>query len=368
MPWKARGVVSLRAEFVKFAQQGEAMSRLCRRFGISRKTGYKWLKRAREPEGLQDRSRRPRRSPGRSASDLEARVVALRQEHPVWGGRKLRKLLEREAWSPLPAASTITGILHRHDLIWPEEMQKHRAFQRFERSRPNELWQLDFKGHVGVGTKRCHPLTLLDDHSRYALGLFACGNEQSDTVRERMKGVFRCHGLPDAILCDNGAPWGSAGGREKHTELSVWLMRQGVQILHGRAYHPQTQGKEERFHRTLKAEVLWEHFSDFQRCQKRFDGWRQEYNWVRPHDALALEVNSAREYVEEPPEPEYTMGQLVRKVDCSARISVWNRIWKIGHAFAGQRVAIEPTQIDHIWAVYFYGIQIRTLDRRSDQD
>lgn len=373
MPWKARSAVSLREEFVRLAGQGEAMAALCRRFGISRKTGYKWVSRCKAWgwEGLQDHSRRPHSSPAKSADTLEVRVVELRQRYPAWGGRKLRKLLEREDWQPLPASSTITEILHRHALIFPEESQKHQAFQRFERAQPNELWQLDFKGHVAMGSGRCHPLTMLDDHSRYAVGLFACGDERTQTVQERFRVVFRRYGLPQAILCDNGPPWGSAGGEEKHTELTVWLMQQGVRVLHGRAYHPQTQGKDERFHRTLKNEVLWDCFADLLESQKRFDQWRKEYNWVRPHEALGMDVPgtryqcSKREFVEHPQEPEYDSGQLVRKVDASARISLWNQSWKIGKPFAGHRILIEPTPIDHLWDVYFYGIKIQTLDRRS---
>ncbi len=354
------------------------ISSLCRRYEISRKTGYKWLERAAESltssRPLQDQSRRPHSSPGQTPAQIEARVVQLRQERPQWGGRKLKRVLEDSGLTTVPAPSTITGILHRNGLIKAEESEKHGAFQRFERAAPNELWQMDFKGHFAVDTGRCHPLTILDDHSRYALGVFACANERGSTVREHLVTVFRRYGLPQAILCDNGAPWGTAGADERHTELTVWMLQIGVSVLHGRPYHPQTQGKDERFHRTLKAEVLTQRFENLPRCQIRFDNWRPEYNWVRPHHALNLDVpgkhyhSSRREYTERLPVADYGgAGVEVRKVDENGSISLWGERWKIGQAFSGQRVAIEATLTENVYHVIFHGHVIKKLDRTSAQ-
>ena len=142
-------------------------------------------------------------------------------------------------------------MLRRHGLLDPAESGTHRAFVRFERPDPNDLWQMDFKGHFPAGQGRCHPLTVLDDHSRYALGLEACAGETLATVREQVTRLFRRYGLPKAILTDNGSPWGTCGGTGP-SGFEVWLMRLGVRLLHGRPYHPQTQGKDERFHRTLE--------------------------------------------------------------------------------------------------------------------
>ena len=248
MPWPLKNLLTMRQEFVSLAsQEGVNVRELCRRFEISPTVGYKWLKRYRQagPPGLADRSRRPGRSPQRTAPELERLVVGLRREHPAWGARKLRRRLTDLGHRDLPATSTITDILHRHGLITPERSQAAQPFQRFERAAPNQLWQVDFKGHFALSHGRCHPLCALDDHSRYNVLLAACADQQERTVRAHLTDAFRRHGLPDGVLWDNGSPWGATG--DEYTGLDVWLMRLGIRVHHGRAYHPQTQGKEERF-------------------------------------------------------------------------------------------------------------------------
>src|SRR5262249_24110405 len=154
-----------------------------------------------------------------------------------------------------------------------------RGCTRFQRERPNELWQMDFKGHFATATVRCHPLTVLDDHSRYCVGLRACGDERGETVRAELIALFRRFGIPERILCDNGPPWAAAGGEAKWTALAVWLLKLGIGVSHGRALHPQTQGKDERFHRTLDVEVIQRQiWADLRACQRRFDPWRHVYN------------------------------------------------------------------------------------------
>ena len=265
MPWKVQSPMSVREEFVAFASQPDAnVAALCRRFGVSRKTGYKWLARARAGGGggggapLADRSRRPRTSPSRTSGDVEQLVVTLRQAHPAWGARKLKRRLEDLGHADLvPARSTVNGILARHGLIAPAASAAHAAIRRFERAAPNELWQMDFKGHVATGDGgRCHPLTVLDDHSRFNVLLRACADERLATVRDALADAMRRYGVPGAILSDNGPPWGSRGRDGNWTRLGAWLVRRGVRVLHGRPGHPQTQGKEERFHRTFKAEAI----------------------------------------------------------------------------------------------------------------
>jgi len=360
MPWDARNTMSLRTEFVRLAQHEGSFAELCRRFRISRKTGYKWLRRftAQGPDGLADRSRRPQTSPARTEAELEQRVVLIRTEHPAWGARKIRAILNREGSQLLPATSTITGILHRHGLISAHESEQHEPWKRFERATPNELWQMDFKGHFATDGSRCHPFTMIDDHSRYALALQACADERMETVRERLIRTFKTYGLPQAILADNGSPWGSAG-HDSHTELSVWLMRMNVRLLHGRPHHPQTQGKEERFHRTLKAEILNERFYDLDHCQKRFDKWRTIYNWDRPHQALAMDVPgknyrpSARAYPEQLPEIVFAPDMQIRKVDDGGRVRWQGRDVRIGRAFAGLPVGVRPCLPDGSYEIYF---------------
>lgn len=256
MPWRECSKMEARREFVSLAEvEGANVSLLCKRFGISRKTGYKWLRRSQTEAGesLADRSRRPRHTPGRTLEKMEVAVLGVRDEHPAWGGRKIRRRLQDCGERGVPAASTIGEILRRQGRLDESEAAQHRPFQRFEHAQPNDLWQMDFKGYFGLGDgTNCHPLTVLDDHSRYALGLRACDNERRETVESELREVFRCYGLPLLMLMDNGPPWGSGDWSNRYTGLVVWLLRLGVRVTHGRPYHPQTQGKDERFHRTLK--------------------------------------------------------------------------------------------------------------------
>ena len=369
MPWKESSPVSQRNEFVRLASvEGANFSELCRRFGISRTAAYKWLDRYRtgDVNNLHDRSRVPHSSPGKTAAKIEAAVLQLRQQHPAWGGRKLRARLQALGHSHVPAASTITAILRRHGRLG-ERAGQPRDFQRFEHPEPNALWQIDFKGHFALDSGRCHPLTILDDHSRYAIGLFACENERRNTVSERLIAVFRRFGLPDRILCDNGAPWGAS--ESPYTELGVWLLRLGISISHGRPYHPQTQGKDERFHRTLSVEVIQgQHFADIASCQDRFDAWRDIYNHQRPHEALSLDVPasryrpSVRSFPERLPPLEYHDSDTVRVVQRDACIYFRSRPWKVGKAFIGERVAIRPQVDDGKYQIVFGTIAIAQLD------
>jgi transposase InsO family protein len=286
MPWVERSVATERLEFVRLAGlEGANRRELCRRFKISPRIGYKWLARfaAEGVAGLTDRSRRPKHSPKRTALPVEAAVLAVREAHPSWGGRKIKAVLAREEGAHLPAASTVTAILRRHGRIARLDSLQRQPCRRFERALPNELWQMDFKGHFALAEGRCHPLTALDDHSRYAVLLAACANEQGVTVQQHLTGAFRQHGLPFAILTDNGSPWGGTWDREALTPFTAWLVRLGIEVHHGRPYHPQTQGKEERFHRTLELELLHRGgLTDLGRAQAAFDAWKDGYNHDRP--------------------------------------------------------------------------------------
>jgi transposase InsO family protein len=362
MPWKLETPMSQRKEFVSLVlTDGANIARLCRRFEISRKIGYKWLGRYREAgeAGLADRSRRPRHSPGATQEALVAAVLAVRSAHPAWGGRKIRARLQALGWSEVPAASTITDILRRHGHIDPEESAKHKAWQRFEAETSNDLWQMDFKGHFEAAGGRCHPLTVLDDHSRYALGLEACADERGVTVKAHLTGIFRRYGLPRKMLMDNGSPWGSDAAHP-YTPLTVWLLRLGVKVGHSRPYHPQTLGKDERFHRTLKAEVLqYCRGLELERCQARLDAWRQVYNLERPHEALGMAVpmnryrESPRSFPETLPPLVYGPGDQVRRVQAEGWITFKGRHFRLSKAFRGEPVALRPTVTDDLWEVYF---------------
>jgi transposase InsO family protein len=377
MPWK-ESAMSQRLEFVTLARAPDANVReLCRRFGLSPTTAYKWIARYDQAAGaaaaLGDRSRRPAHSPARTAAGLEAAVVDVRRAHPRWGGRKIRRRLQDLGHAAVPAASTVTDILRRAGLVDPAESAKREALVRFEHAAPNDLWQMDFKGHFATAAGgRCHPLTVLDDHSRYNTVLRACADERAPTVRAHLVDAFRRYGVPLAMLMDNGSPWGG-GGDQPHTELTVWLMRLGVRVCHGRPHHPQTQGKDERFHRTLLAEAIagvpWR---DLAHCQVGFDAWRDVYNLRRPHEALGLATPatryrpSPRAYPEAPPPVEYAPGDVVRRVQDKGRIKYRGRELEVSQAFKGQPVALRPSPTtDGVVDVFFFRHRIAELDLRE---
>ena len=375
MPWQEASVKSMRYEFVCLAErEGANIRELCRRFTISPPTAYKWLGRYAEAgeAGLVDRPRRPHSSPRRTGAALEQAVLGIREEHPAWGGRTIRKVLLDRDGGPAPSPSTITAILRRHDRI-ASAQRIQRDWQRFEQPRPNALWQMDFKGHFPTSAGRCHPLTVLDDHSRFALGLQACGDERTQTVQDRLRAIFRVYGLPDRLLMDNGSPWGNDTAHPR-TPLTVWLLRLGVRVSHSRPYHPQTQGKGERFHRTLKAEVLQgRHFVDLAACQDAFDRWRTVYNTQRPHQALGLAVPisrytpSPRPFPETLPPIEYGDGDLVRKVGAEGWVNFTGRTFKVGRALRGYPVALRPAVSDGVWSVWFMTHPIAEVDLRGPE-
>ena len=371
MPWKEVSIMSQRLEFVTLATAENANIRhLCRCFGISSATAYKWLQRfhASGVNGLEDRSRRPHHSPARCAVAMEEAITKLRGQHPAWGGRKLKKRLLNLGHPEVPSPSTITAILRREQLLDPKESVKHRAFLRFERAAPNELWQMDFKGEFKLPHGRCYPLTILDDHSRFAIALEACARNTKDLTQTAMIKVFRRYGLPDWITCDNGSPWGS-GGRSYYTALGVWLLRLGIGISHSRPHHPQTQGKDERFHRTLKAELLRYQCGDtLAQWQRHFDHWRVSYNTERPHEALSMAVPAARyqpsnrRYPEQLPAIEYGPADIVRKVRSFGHIKYLGHEYHVGSAFYGLPVALRQTTTEGLFALFFCNHQIGKLD------
>lgn len=375
MAWREVTALSLRVEFVGLAMQdGANISELCRRYGISRKTGYKWLERCDQGgiAALIDRSRRPLSAPGRTGEHMEQVVVDVRKEHPAWGGRKIRSRLVALGHANVPAPSTITEILRRHGLLDAAQSAKHCAWQRFEHAQPNDLWQMDFKGDFATDTGRCYPLTVLDDHSRFSIVLAACADQRVETVKSGLIGAFERYGLPSRMLMDNGSPW-SGGRGYPYTPLTVWLIRLGVNICHGRPYHPQTQGKEERFHRTLKAELLaYQSFKDIEHAQLRMDRWRDIYNQQRPHESLGMDVPMSRYRASSRAYPaalgpiEYGPDDIVRKVQQKGVVSFQNREWLIGRAFYGYAVALRHTLSDGVFDVYFCHQKVAAIDLTKD--
>jgi transposase InsO family protein len=366
--------MSERQEFVALAQQEEIpITELCRRFGISRKTGYKWLARARTGAPLSERSRRPHTMPRQTTPEVEAAVVQLRAEHPRWGGRKLNHALARQGMMQPPMPSTITGILRRHGLLVADPPR--RPGIRFEHPAPNELWQLDFMGHRALDADRVHPLTLLDDHSRFALALAACADQQHATVKAQLTAVFRRYGLPRAVLTDNGAPWRAAGEVMGLTRLEAWWLQLGIDPWHGRPRHPQTQGKVERFHGTIAAEVFAQRqLPNLLTAQAAFDAFRTTYNHARPHEALAYAVPaeryqpSPRPFPDVLPEIVYGPDDTVRIVTGHGSISWQRQRIFIGRGLVGLPVGVRPTTDDGVWHVVFCQRHVATIDQRVPEE
>jgi transposase InsO family protein len=383
MPWEESSAMSKRQEFVRRAAlPGRNITALCREFGIARKTAYKWMGRAAEDpdDPLSNRSRRAKHSPQQTAAVVTEEILVLRRAHPYWGARKIHALLQQAdpARSDLPAVSTINRILKRNQMISPEQSQAHQPPQRFERPAPNDLWQMDFKGYHYIGTdpvtrQKCYPLTLTDDHSRFALCLRACQRMTTEVVRAALIEVFSCYGLPEQMLMDNGPPWGCSV-EWGHTPLTVWLLRLGIGVLHGRPYHPQTQGKEERFHRTLLLELLARgRFDTFSDTQQQYDDWRPRYNSVRPHEALAMATPasryqpSRRAYPERLPAIVYDTRYEVRIVQAKGKISFRGKLWHIGRGFIGQPVALLAAEQEDVFDVYYCQHRVATVDLRPPQ-
>jgi transposase InsO family protein len=274
-----------------------------------------------------------------------------------------------------PHPSTIDAILARHGArVQSDVSLGEAATRRFEHGAPNQLWQMDFKGHFALTQRisgRCHPLTVLDDHSRFSVCLQACADERADTVKTRLTRTFERYGLPERISCDNGSSW-RAPRLAGLSALEVWLIRLGVRVSHSRPYHPQTQGKDERFHRTLKCELLDRYgFSSLSECQRAFDRWRERYNQVRPHEALGQRppisryLPSAREMPRTLPAVEYPSDERVLKVLAKGQIHHKRVKIFIGEGLAGEYVAIRPTAHDHLREVYFCHHKVRTIDLRQ---
>lgn len=384
MPWEEVTQLNRRMEFVSLARHGGmSMSELCRRFEISRKTGYKWLCRGNAAvaagrsveQSMRDVSRRPRHSPARTDAAMEATIVAARDE-TGWGGRKIAAYLVDTlgyAAAVVPSPSTITEILRRHERLIHEAGKGATPYMRFEHPHAHDLWQMDFKGDFPLAgsVSRCYPLTVLDDHSRYSLCLQACANQQQATVQEHLQQTFRIHGMPLRMNMDNGSPWGG-GGFKRYTVLSAWLMQQGIQVSYSRPYHPQTQGKLERFHRSLKAEVINRYsyrWADLSQCQQGFERWQQLYNAQRPHESLEMKPPllryqvSTRRYREVLPAVEsyYAPGDLLRKVDDKGTISFKGCCCPVGKAFTGHPVALRPID-DGVWEIFFCSQRVAQAD------
>ena len=338
-----------RVRFVVRAESGaERLGALCEEFEIDRTTGWRWRKRRAEAGGIEqlaEKSRRPIHSPAETGQQEQERVLVLRKRYG-WGAMKLEVLLQKEGI--LLTVSTINRILRRHGVIAAEDSHRP-ARKRFEREKPNQLWQMDFKGVADAYAARhgrIYPLSVLDDHSRYAVRLTGLKEPSGAAVDKVLISAFKECGVPNAMLMDHGAPWWSSSNGHGLTRLSVSLMRQGIRLYFSGIGHPQTQGKVERFHRTLQQQM--------QRASEGFPGWsqllsqfREEYNHIRPHQALGMQTPALRyqvgehRYNPQPPKWEYQQGATVRKLNSKGCLKYGSERYFVCEALRGEEVCLE---------------------------
>ena len=367
--WKAEDMSEQRVKFAIRASSGkEEMKALCQEFEISRPTGYLWLKRYRECERigeLAELSRRPHLSPNQTGAEQEQRVLALRQQYPDWGARKLMELLKREQLEL--ARITVHRILLRNGLV--REQDRHRAAtKRFQRAAPNQLWQMDFKG-MPDKRRGCLPLVVIDDHSRYLLGLFATTSTQARPVQENLTTVFRRDGLPEAMLMDHGTPWWNMQSAAGWTWLTVWLMRQGIRLHLSGYRHPQTQGKIERCNGSLEAAMAKRPKPAGQSWRSWLEAYRQEHNHVRPHEALQMDVPaqhwkpSPRPFQPQQQPWEYPDPMNVRKVRENGGLSLRGQSYFVSRALIGQNVQLE--YLKNRLLVWFCRTLVREFDLQT---
>ena len=369
MPWRTESVMDQRVEFVLRARQtDETMAALCREYGISRPTGYLWLQRYQQVgsvSGLKEQSRRPGHSPRCSSAEVIAAVLAVRKQ-TKWGGPKIAKVLEQRGVTVAPA--TAQRILKRAGLVQPPQTEKTQL--RFARAQCNELAQMDFKGEYSLSRGKCYPLSLLDDCSRYLHGLWPLSSTGGAGVKQALEGYFREHGVPRSLLMDHGTPWFSTTNAQGLTWLAVWLLKQSVELRYSGVGHPQTQGKVERFHRTLKARTQHRGapttMAEWQRWAREF---QQEYNYERPHEALQMktpgEVYQAvnlHPYQEQPREWEYSGGTVLR-LNSEGLLYYRQRRYFVSEALAGERVRVD--ELDGLLVVTFRHLTVREIEVRN---
>ncbi|HEY3266725.1 MAG TPA: IS481 family transposase [Armatimonadota bacterium] len=364
MPFQEQSVMQSRQRLARLVLEGSiSVSEAARQYGVSRTTAYLWVNRAREDgiATLMERSRRPRGIPRVTPLDVEEAVLAEKGKHRAWGAKKLHVTLWQDSAAPV-CVRTVDRILKRNGLVG-RQASLSQGDQRFERERCNELWQLDYKG---VPRRyRYWPLSVLDDRSRFLLLLAAQPHKTTEVVFEALWNLFGEVGLPDSILSDNGDgfnDWQSKG--PTRFEANLWLL--GISTLHGRARHPQTQGKVERFHETLKLE-LGEQLgqANLETAQKVFADYQNDYNWVRPHEALGMRVpgvvyeSSAKPRPDKMPAHQIPEGAVTRKVELSGAITYRGIRYRAGKGLTHEWVEVRPEDNDN--AIYFANVRIASL-------
>jgi len=319
---------------------------------------------------MSDRSHAPLHVPGRTPPEIEEAILRVRADNPEWGAKTILKVLENNGYTDLPCIRTANNILQRNGCISETESQKRKEFLRFQREHCNELWQIDFKGDFPLldGT-RCFPLDIIDDCSRYCLGIYPKNNTLG--VTQSMEQVFREYGLPKAILSDNGGQF--AGFKGGYTQFERWLMDLDILPIHGRPLHPQTQGKIERFHRTMKNELLKrKDFIDLTDADKHLKEWRIKYNEVRPHEAIDMHcpadiyIPSERKYPDKIKPYEYSGLHRVLKVNYKGYLRFDSKVFYLSETMIGAELELRPSE-GTCASLCYRNYKIAKIDLRNEQ-
>jgi putative transposase len=378
MPWDETTRMSQRIRFISDLESCQyTMTELCERYGISRKTGYKWAGRfvTGGPGGLEDRPHVAKSFPHQVNAEKVAQILDLRRRFPSWGPRKLLAWMEQHhpevSW---PAASTIGDQLKRHGLVESRRRRRRPLPPRppqVEATKPNAVWSMDFKGEFRLGSSRlCYPLTVTDGFSRYLLGCQGLESPTGEGSRRVLESLFREYGMPGAILTDNGSPFASSHALARLSRLSVWWIRLGIRPVLIQPGHPEQNGRHERMHRTLKAETTRPPAADGPGQQERFDQFRRIYNEQRPHEALG-QIPPAQVYEPSPRsypsrlEPcEYPGHFEVRSVGDKGEIWWRGQALFVSHSLQGERIGLEEVE-EGQWSVYLSSVLIARFDEQE---
>ena len=367
MPWESKTVGKLREEFVLAARESSNFSSLCREFGITRKTGYKWVERFKSGLELKDHSRRPNLVANKTSAKTEQLILSLRKENPGWGAKTIKKVLENHGHQNIPCVKTVNNILDRNGCILKEESEKRHKYIRFQKEHCNEMWQADFKGDFELNNgKRCYPLDIIDDHSRYLIKIVP-SESTKNIVIPAFESAFYEYGMPLSVLSDNGGQF--AGFKQGYTQFEKWLMCLDILPIHCRIKHPQTQGKIERFHRTLKDELLKHNsFDDIEQAGHKIQAWREKYNNIRPHESLNMltpsdvYVKSDRQYTGRIEPYEYSGEYPILKVNCKGYISFEFERLYFSETFIGEYIEFRPNPLGDSFYACFRNFKIAEFD------
>lgn len=370
MPWECKTVEKQRLEFVTKALETNNFSALCREYEITRTTGRKWVERFKQGKSLTDMSRKPLSSPNKTPDDVENLIISVRRDNPGWGSKKIRLFLENQGFENLPCPKTVNNILNRNNLISEEESLKRKPFQRFQKEHCNDMWQTDFKGEfLTADNKYCYPLTILDDSSRFSIKI-ACFPNTRNVVINSFKQAFYEFGMPLSVLSDNGPQF--SGLRKGFTMFEKFLMDNDVLPIHGRIKHPQTQGKIERFHGTMKRELLKHNtFDNLEDADKALQEWRIKYNCSRPHEALGnkcpadIYTCSERIFADKVSKFEYDAGFHVIKVNSWGYVRYQNFQLYLSDTFINDYVQFRPNPNNDSFFVCYRNFIIAEYDASS---